>query len=61
MGLALRTLGRSEDAVSHFREALRLEPDKAVVHYNLAVDLENIQRIEEATMHYTDISHLGFA
>ncbi|MEP6821222.1 MAG: tetratricopeptide repeat protein [Chthoniobacterales bacterium] len=44
--------GRSDEAIPHFEEALRLDPNYAEAHYNLGNALFRIGRIEEARTHY---------
>jgi tetratricopeptide (TPR) repeat protein len=39
LGAALSLLGRSEDAIRHYREAARLHPYDPLVRYNLGVEL----------------------
>jgi Flp pilus assembly protein TadD len=44
----LLAAGRISEAVEVYNEAVRLQPDSANVHINLAVALEQQSRIEEA-------------
>ena len=44
-------LGRTEDAIEHFDEALRLEPDFVVAHYNYGTVLAANGRLEDAVGH----------
>jgi Flp pilus assembly protein TadD len=39
--VALEDLGRTEDAVQAYRQAIALDPDNADAHYNLAGILES--------------------
>ena len=39
LGLVLHRLGRSAEAIPHYRQALRLRPDHAETHHNLGVAL----------------------
>lgn len=41
LGLVLHRLGRSAEAIPHYRQALRLRPDHAETHHNLGVALAN--------------------
>lgn len=52
LGVALLNQGRSEEAMHHYLEALRIKPDYAGAHNNLGVALKQIGRIEEAIRHY---------
>jgi tetratricopeptide (TPR) repeat protein len=52
MGNALEAVGRLEEAIDRFRQALRHDPDFAEAHYNLAGALRSRNRIEEAIDHY---------
>ena len=45
-------------AVREYREALRLDPRHADAHYNLAVALERLGRMDEAIAHYQQASQL---
>jgi len=58
LGLALDREGRSDDAIAHFREALRINPDHAEAHNNLGVALEKVGRTDEAITHYTEALRL---
>jgi tetratricopeptide (TPR) repeat protein len=40
--------GRAGDAVPHFRNSLKLNPDSAPTHYNLGIALSMLRRLEEA-------------
>ena len=46
--------GRTKEAMSHYREALRINPHNIVAHYNLANALVSQGRLMEATKHYAD-------
>jgi len=50
--------GRRGDALLHYREALRIKPDDAHVHYNLAVALEQEGASAEAIVHYREAVRL---
>ncbi len=52
LGMALGQVGRMPEAIAHFDQALRLEPDYAEAHYNLGVALAQTGRIPEAIGHY---------
>lgn len=52
LGVVLRGLGRSAEAVDTYREALRLTPDVPALHYNLGIALMELGRPEEAVAAY---------
>ncbi|MCY2931526.1 MAG: tetratricopeptide repeat protein [Planctomycetota bacterium] len=52
LGDALRDLGRLDEAIEHFREALRIKPDCAQSHTNWGSVLRAKNRPEEAVEHY---------
>jgi len=53
LGAALSKAGRSEEAVEHYRQALRTRPHDPLIHFNLATDLAKSEdKIEEAIEHY---------
>ena len=45
------TPGRTDEAIQHYREAVRLKPDYAMAHYNLALALSP-DRVPEAIQEY---------
>jgi tetratricopeptide (TPR) repeat protein len=51
LGAALNKLGRTEEAIEHLLQALRLKPDYAIAHYNLGTALGKLGRTEEAIEH----------
>ena len=52
LGSALDRLGRGDDAIAHYREAIRIRPDYAEAHYNLGVDMARKGRLDEAIAEY---------
>jgi len=52
MGTALLNVGRFEEAVTSLSEAVRVKPDFAVAHYNLARALELQGKSSAASDHY---------
>ena len=52
LGDALNKQGRTEEALEHYLEALRIKPDWVDVQFNLGVVLEKQGRAEEAIEHY---------
>jgi len=51
--MALESLGRFREAIDHFSEALKLEPQSAENHDNLGVALAQAGRMEEAAGHFS--------
>ena len=54
LGVALAGQGRLEEAVAHYREALRIVPDYADAHYNFGNALAAEGRLDEAIAHYRE-------
>ena len=52
LGLALDQQGRTEEAIQHYLQALRIKPDFEMAHNNLGVALDKQGRTEEAVSHY---------
>jgi tetratricopeptide (TPR) repeat protein len=52
LGYALKQAGKIEEAIAHYQQALRIEPDYAEAHYNLGNALKRLGRIPEAIAHY---------
>ena len=52
LGSALETAGRTQEAIGHFEQELRIRPDVAETHYNLGLALEKAGRTQEAVDHY---------
>jgi tetratricopeptide (TPR) repeat protein len=45
-------VGRFEEAIEHYTQALRIEPDYAEAHVNLGIALERVGRVQAAMEHY---------
>ena len=58
LGNALDQAGRSDEAIKHYEEAVRLKPDYAIGHTNLAAALRNSGRVSEAIGHYEEAVRL---
>ncbi len=58
LGVALEREKRVDDAILHYREALRIRPSYADAHYNLGVALGRKGRIDEAASHYGRVLQL---
>jgi len=52
LGLALQKRGRFPEAIDHYEQALRIQPDDAEAHCNLGLALEKLGRTQEAISHY---------
>jgi tetratricopeptide (TPR) repeat protein len=51
----LGSQGRLAEAIEHFRQAIKLEPDTLVAHYNLGYALEMQGQLGEATAEYRQV------
>ena len=47
--MILAAQGDTSGAVAHYREAVRVEPELAAAHNNLAITLEDMGQMDEAT------------
>jgi len=54
LGVALVEEGKSQEAISHYREALQIRPNDDNTHYNLANALKKQGSIDEAIVHYRE-------
>ncbi|HUI05582.1 MAG TPA: tetratricopeptide repeat protein [Verrucomicrobiae bacterium] len=72
LGVTLTGLGRVQEAIDQFEEAVRLQPDYAWAQYSLAAALVQANRLPEAIAHYEQalkirpdfteaLNNLGFA
>ena len=52
LGLALANQGKIAEAISHYSEALRINPNYAIAHNNIGDGLDKKGRINEAIDHY---------
>ena len=52
MGIGLLRAGKIQDAIGHFEQALRIEPDLAEAHSNLGFVLDLAGRVPEAIEHF---------
>ena len=48
LATALDVTGKTSDAILEYKEAVRLRPNDAKIHYNLAIALQNNQEIASA-------------
>jgi tetratricopeptide (TPR) repeat protein len=51
VGITLQTLGRQQEAIPHFEEAIRIKPDDGGTHNNLGFALMMVGRAPEAIPH----------
>jgi tetratricopeptide (TPR) repeat protein len=54
LGVALAKQGRLDEAISHYLEALRREPDNEMAHISLGAALVKQGKLDEAVAHYTE-------
>jgi len=59
LGVALARCGATRDAIAHFTEALRLQPNDPGKHFNVANILANQRRTREAVFHYREAIRLN--
>jgi len=59
LGIVYQRLGNLTNAEHHYREALRLVPDYAEVHYTLGALLLGAERLTEAEQHFAEAVRLS--
>ena len=52
LGIALYAKGKNQEAVSHYKMAIKTKPAHAKAYYNLGIALNNERKYEEAIFHY---------
>ena len=52
LGNSYKRVGKSEEAIKEYSEALRLDPTYPLAHYNMATTSEQMGRETEALEHY---------
>jgi len=52
LGIALYAKGKNQEAVSHYKMAIKTKPAHAKAYYNLGIALKNERKYEEAISHY---------
>ena len=57
LGVALSNLGRAQEALEHYREAIRLQPANAQARFNLGVELANSGQLEAAAEQFSEALH----
>ena len=55
LGIALLQIGKIQEAITHFEQALRIKPDYAEAHYNLGFALAQLGRTQEAIAQYQQV------
>ena len=58
LGLALQNMGRIEEAMAHYQDALRIKPDYATAYYNLGLAWQLQGRSQQAMTSYYDALRL---
>jgi tetratricopeptide (TPR) repeat protein len=58
LGVVLRDQGKFDEAISHYREAIRLRGNNAEAHYNLGIVLADQGKFDEAISHYREAIRL---
>jgi tetratricopeptide (TPR) repeat protein len=59
LGKALAKQGKTDEAITHYNEALRLNPALPMVHHNLAITLAAQGKTDEAITHYNKALRLN--
>jgi Tfp pilus assembly protein PilF len=59
LGFVLSDRGRIDEAITNYRQALKLDPNNAEAHVNLGCDLATQGRLDEAMAHYHQALRLG--
>ncbi len=59
LGFTLAAQGKLDQAMAHYAEALRLEPDFAGAHHNLGLALAAQGKIDQALAHYAEALRLN--
>ncbi len=54
LGVAYFSLGKMEEAASHYSKAVEIHPEDADAQYNLALTLQRLNRFDEALRHARD-------
>ena len=56
LGAVLSRIGRREEAISHYQQALEISPRYTLAHFNLAVEFGNIEeKTDQAIEHYRKV------
>jgi len=54
LALAFSLAGKPAEAISHFSEVLRLDPNNASAHYRMAIELANQKDLDGSLKHYAE-------
>jgi tetratricopeptide (TPR) repeat protein len=54
LGGALAAEGKNEEAVAHYLEAIKIDPNYVDTHYSLAISLEKLKKVDAAITHYRE-------
>ena len=46
------SMGRTDEAITHYHQALRIKPDYVDAHYNLGIAYVNTGKIDEAVQQF---------
>jgi tetratricopeptide (TPR) repeat protein len=52
LGNALARVGKLDEAIGHYEQALRIKPENAVAHYNMGDALSGLGKVREAAAQY---------
>jgi tetratricopeptide (TPR) repeat protein len=55
LGAALQSMGRVEEAIRTYRQALRIKPDDAIARNSLGTALQTMGKLEEAITEYREV------
>ena len=58
LGISLAKVGKTEEAVAQFREAVQINPDFPDAHYNLGMLLIAFDQPNEAAIHLREVLRL---
>jgi protein O-mannosyl-transferase len=59
LAIALSSAGRREEAINHFKEALRLDPSAVLTRYNLGIELAGAGKLDEAMVQFSEALKLN--
>jgi protein O-mannosyl-transferase len=59
LGVALSNSGRGGEAILHYEEALRLQPDSIHAHYNLGIEYADMGNLKQAAHHFSEALKLS--